>query len=203
MEWNDLRSAAETITMPGDMKRRIAKNCKMQISKYEKESMMKRNTFFRKPAAVFVLLAICLSLAVTAVAAPEVLKGTFRDIKNWQGAVVGTAYDHATDEIHVNVTVSDDTLTVLAAFADPQMAPYRYAEALGIDAYRIVDASGRTVKEGSAETVRIINGRATISIPLDDISSGSYTLIVTSFVAEKKAEQPLPINGSWECAFTK
>lgn len=202
MEWNGLKSAAETITMPGDMKRRIAKNCKMQISKYERESMMKRNTFFRKPAAVFAVLAICLSLSVTALAAPGIRKGHFRDIKNWQGAVVGTAYDQATDEIHVDVTVSGDTLTVLAAFADPQMAPYRYAEALGIDAYRIVDASGRTVKEGSAEAVRIVGGGTAISIPLDDISSGTYTLMVTSFVSEKKAEQPLPINGSWECVFT-
>ena len=35
------------------------------------------------------------------------------------------------------------------------------------------------------------------------VASGSYTLLVTAFVSEKKADQPLKISGSWECAFTK
>jgi len=49
----------------------------------------------------------------------------------------------------------------------------------------------------------VINGQAAISIKLDDIDSGNYKLVVAAFVGEKKAEQPLNINGSWECAFTK
>ena len=161
------------------------------------------NTFIRKPAAVFVAVALCLSLPVTALAATGVLKGFFQDITNWQGAVVGTSYEQATDEIGVNVTVNGNELTVLATFADPQMIPYVYAEKLGIAAYQIVDANNKVVKEGAAESTEIVNGQAAVSIQLDDIDSGSYNLIITAFVSEKKADQPMNINGNWECAFTK
>ena len=158
---------------------------------------------FRKLAAAVAVLAICLSLAVAVVAAPGVRKGFFRDIKDWQGAVVGTSYEQASDEIRMNVTVNGEELMVLASFVDPQMAPYRYVEQLGIADYRIVDAAGKTVKEGAAESVEVINGQAAIPIPLSGLDSGSYKLIVTAFVADSKAEQPLPISGNWEAEFGK
>lgn len=206
MDYEKLKSAAETITMPEEVKRRIIKNCKTQISNSRKEIIMKtnkNNTFFRKPAAVFVAVALCLSLSVTALAAKGVLQGFFQDITDYRGAVVGTSYEHAADEIAMNVTVNGDELTVLATFADPQMVPYVYAERLGIAAYSIVDTNGKVVKEGAAESIEVVNGQAAVSIQLDGIDSGSYKLIVTAFVSEKKADQPLNINGNWECAFTK
>ena len=206
MDYEKLKSAAETITMPEEVKRRIVRNCKTQISKSRKEIVMKtnkNNTFTRKPAAVFVAVALCLSLAVTAVAASGVLKGHFRDITNWQGAIVGTSYEQATDEISMDITVNGNELTVLATFANPQMAPYKYIEKLGIAAYKVVDANGKAVAEGTAESTEVANGQAAVSIRLDSIDTGSYKLIVTAFVGEAKAEQPLNINGNWECAFTK
>lgn len=206
MDYEKLKSAAETITMPEEVKSRIIRNCKTQISNSRKEIIMKtnkNNTFFRKPAAVFVAVALCLSLSVTALAAKGVLQGFFQDITDYRGAVVGTSYEHAADEIAMNVTVNGDELTVLATFADPQMVPYVYAERLGIAAYSIVDTNGKVVKEGAAESIEVVNGQAAVSIQLDGIDSGSYKLIVTAFVSEKKADQPLNINGNWECAFTK
>ena len=116
---------------------------------------------------------------------------------------MGTAYEQATDEIRMDVSVNGDDLTVLAAFADPQKAPYSEAETLGIAAYRIVDGNGKTVAKGAAGSAGIVNGQAAIGIRLDGIDSGNYTLAVTAFVAEKKADQPLNISGDWECAFTK
>ena len=160
-------------------------------------------TFFRKPAAVFVAAALCLSLSVTTLAATGVLNGYFRDITNWQGAIVGLSYEQATDEIGMEVTVNGNELTALVTFFNPQDLPYRETEKLGIAAYRIVDANGNVVKEGAAESTEVVNGQATISIKLDDIDSGSCKLIVTAFVSEKKADQPLNLNGRWECNFTK
>lgn len=206
MDYEKLKSAAETITMPEEVKRRIVRNCKTQILNSRKEIIMKtnkNNTFIKKPAAVFVAVALCLSLSVTALAATGTLKGFFRDITNWQGAVVGTSYEQATDEIEVNVTANGEELTVLAAFADPQIFPYREVEKLGIAAYCIVDTNGKTVSEGAAASAEVVNGRAAVSIQLDDLDSGSYKLMISAFVGEKKAEQPLNINGNWECAFTK
>lgn len=202
MELQKLKHAADTITMPDDMKHRIVRNCRTQIYSIGKESTMKNNVF-RKSAAVAAAVVICLSLSVTALAATGVLKGSFRDIMNWQGAVVGTSYEQATDEISMSVTVNGQELTVQATFADPQMAPYVYSERLGITHYRIVDENGKAVKEGAAESVEVVNGQAAVKITLDDIDCGRYKLIVSAFVSEKKADQPLNINGNWECVFTK
>lgn len=206
MDYELLKKAADKITMPEERKHRIARNCNIQISKAMGEHTMKNHKtkpFFRKGAAVFAALAICLSLTVTALAAPGVLQGFFRDITGYFGAVVGTSYEQATDEIHMDVAVNGDELTVLAAFSNPQMAPYRYAEKLGIAAYRIVDANGDAAAGGAVESTEIINGQAAIHIKLEGIDSGSYKLIVTAFFTEKKADQPLNINGVWECDFIK
>ena len=203
MEYEKLKSAAEAITMPEEMKQRIVRNCKTQISDSGKESIMKHNNCLRKPAAVLITLALCIGLSVTAVAAPDILRGYFRDLTNWQGAVVGTSYEQATDEIGVNVTVNGKELTVLATFSVPQEFPYREVEKLGIAAFQIVDAKDRIIKEGTADTVEVINGQAAIKIQLNDMESGCYKLIVTTFVDEKKADQPMNINGRWECAFIK
>lgn len=206
MEYEKLKSAAEAITMPDEMKHRIVRNCKTQISDSRKEIVMKtnkNNTFLRKPAAALIALVVFLSLSVTAVAASGVLNGFFQDITNWQGAIVGTSYEQATDEIRVAATVKGNELTVLAIFVDSQTFPYREIEMLGIAAYRIVDANGKVVAEGAVESTEIVNGQAAINIHLDGIDSGSYKLIVTAFVAEKKADQPMNINGNWECEFTK
>jgi hypothetical protein len=206
MDYEKLKSAAETITMPEEVKRRIVRNCKTQISNSRKEIVMKtnkNNTFMRKPAAVFVAVALCLSLSVTALAATGVLQGFFQDITDYRGAVVGTSYEQATDEISMDVTVNGDELTVMATFANPQMAPYSEAEKLGIAAYQVVDANGKVVAEGAAESTEIVNGQAAVNIKLDGIDRGSYKLIVTACVTEKKADQPLNISGAWECAFTK
>lgn len=206
MAYEKLKSAAETITMPEEVKRRIVRNCKTQISNSRKEIIMKTNknsTFFSKPAAVFVAVALCLSLSVTALAATGVQQGFFQDITNWQGAVVGTSYEQATDEISMDVTVNGNELTALATFANPQMAPYSEAEKLGIASYQIVDTNGKVVAAAAAESTKIVNGQAAVSIQLDGMDSGSYKLVVTAFVAEKKADQPLNISGTWECAFIK
>lgn len=206
MNYEKLKSAAKAITMPEEVKRRIVRNCRTQISNSRKEIIMetnKNNTIFRKPATVFIAVVLCLSLSVTGLAATGVLQGYFRDITNWQGAIVGTSYEQATDEISMDVTVDGNALTALATFSIPQEFPYREIEKLGIAAYRIVDANGKIVKEGAAESTEIINGQAAVSIQLDGIDSGSYKLVVTAFVGEKKADQPLNISGHWECAFTK
>ena len=114
MEFENLKSAAQEITMPEEMKRRIAHNCKQIETTMEEHNMnnRKNNSFFKKPVAVFAVLAVCLSLSVTALAAAGTLKGFFRDITNWRGAVVGTSYEQATDEIVVNVTANGEELTV-------------------------------------------------------------------------------------------
>jgi hypothetical protein len=206
MEFENLKSAAQEITMPEEMKRRIAHNCKQIETTMEEHNMNNRKnaSFFRKPAAVFAALAVCLSLSMTAVAATGVLQGFFRDITNHSGAIVGTSYEQATDEIDMDVTVDGDELTVLATFVDPNKFPYRESQLLGIADYRIMDAEGNVVQEGATDKFTpVANGQASIVLELNELATGSYKLIVTAFVSEKKADQPLNISGTWECEFSK
>lgn len=206
MEYEVLKRAAQKIMMPEEMKHRITENCKKEILNTMEEPTMKKcrnNVPFRKSAAVFAALATCLSLSVTALATGK-LQGFFRDITDWRGAIVGTAYEQATDEIGMHLSVHEDSLTVLAIFSDPQKFPYREAEKLSIAAYQIVDGNGSVVREGTAtDSASVANGQAAIQIPLDGIGRGCYKLLVTAFVTEKKADQPLVISGDWECSFVK
>lgn len=164
----------------------------------------KNNSFFRKPAAVFAALTVCLTLSVTVLATNGELKGYFRDIMNFTGAIVDTSYEQATDEIRMDVTVNSNELTVLATFVDANKFPYRDSELLGIAEYKIVNADGKVVKEGATnQSSPVLNGQSAMIIDLNDIESGSYKLVVSAFVSEKKADQPLNINGVWECDFSK
>lgn len=207
MEFENLKNAAKEITMPEEIKRRIERNCKKQIVNTMEEHTMnhrKNVSFFKKPAAVFAALAVCLSLSVTALAATGVLQGFFSDITNHSGAIVGTSYEQATDEIAVDVTVNGNELTVLTTFVDPNKFPYRESQLLGIADYQIIDADGKVVQEGNTDkSTPVANGQASIVLELNELVSGSYKLIVTTFVSEKKADQPLNISGTWECEFSK
>lgn len=141
---------------------------------------------------------------MTALATTGVLQGFFRDITDFSGAIVGTSYEQATDEIDMDVTTNGNELTVLATFVDPDKFPYREAELLGVAKYQILDADGKVIMEGATDkSSPLLNGQAAIVIELNDIEAGSYKLVVNAFVSEKKADQPLNINGIWECEFTK
>ena len=130
------------------------------------------------------------------------LTGRYQDITDYRGAVVGTAYVDATNEIKIDITTNDNGLAVQTSFVDPQQKPYVYVDRLGIVEYQIIDSNGRTVKEGSAKSCEIVNGQTTILVDKDGIESGAYNLIISSFVAESKAEQPLNISGKWKSSFS-
>ena len=161
----------------------------------------KTNSWFRKPAAAVAVMAICLCCTLGAAAAGA--SGYFEDVFGRNGAVVGTRYEQATDEIAVNVVPGENEVFVEAVFRKPEAFPYRELETLGIDTYRIVDMEGNVVMEGEqTEMLPIVNGEVKFQIPLEDLPGGEYKLVVDAFVGDKKAEQPLPISGIWACEFT-
>jgi len=49
--------------------------------------------------------------------------------------------------------------------------------------------------------VPIENGCAEFAVSLSEFSKGEYVLEIDSFVGGAKAEQPLPIKGSWIVEF--
>ena len=187
------------IEMPKDMQQRIIEKCYIET---EKKSM---NKMFKKPMVAVASFALCVCLmGVTALAATGKLEGYFRDIKRWDGAVIGTAYEQATDEVEVNIIEVSDKLVVEITMVKPKEAPYSFFEMFGIKKYKIVDTNGNVIVENeNLEMSAIANNKVLVNVPLDGVANGEYTLIVSELVGSSKAEQPLGLSGTWECSFRR
>ena len=205
MDMKEFANSMQSIEMPEEMQTRILDNCYKKINQETEYKIMtkKTNRFLKKPLATAAAVALCLCIGgVTAIAATG--KGFFKDVTRWDGAVTGTVYEQSTDEIDITVTEATDSLTVVATVVDSTMVPYMTFDEMRIGSYKIVDASGAVVIEGvSNEMLPYQNGQITVSIPLENLESGTYKLIVDSFVGGSKADQLLTISGNWECEFTK
>ena len=204
-------SKIQNIKMPDDMKQRIIRNCRneevnrtMDTNRIKKNTNTRFITFVRKPAVIAAALALVLTLSgVTALAATGKLSGLFKDKTNIVGTVTGTTYEQATDELTVNVVENAGQLTVTVTANDPTMAPYVYTDEIAIEEYSIIDQNGNTVINGNiSDKKQFIDGSASITIPTDKLTAGTYKLVINSFISYKKADQPLSIRGSWIESFT-
>lgn len=182
-------------------------NCVVGREKVERMVQNERRTSsarkWTRIATVAAAVTLCLGLGgITVMAASGKLEGFFADVTRWDGAVVGQTYEQATEEIEVSATVSGDSLIVDAVLLKAGDAPYAFLDGFGVQMYHIVDAKGDVIVEGiCSETVGITDGKVSVELPLDELESGSYTLIITEFVGTAKAEQDLPVKGYWECEF--
>ena len=194
-------NAVKNIKMPYDMKRRIENNC---INKTE-EIAMKKNTFFKRPIIAIAIIILCVAIAsVSVFASSGKRQGYFRDIKNLGGAITNTAYEEATDEIEVNITDVSDELTLKITLLNIDKPPYNCSESFGINSYSIVDATGKTVVNNqSSSQTDVVDNTVLIDIPVSNLHSGTYTLIIDEFISSKKADQPLILGGNWKINFTK
>lgn len=189
------------IQMPKEMQERILRNC----AKRNEEKTMNRKISSKKILTVAASLVLCLGVTgVTALAVTGKLEGFFKDITRWDGAVIGTSYEQATDEVELNITTIGEEFTLEVKFLEPQTAPYSSFELFGIETYQVKDREGNLILEGTtSEMTEIVEGKAYINLPLNGILSGEYQLTVTELVGSSKADQPLVMSGSWECEFTK
>ena len=198
-----LSKKVKEIEMPEDMRKRILRNCYHEM---EESSMKKKgiHKIFGRPMAAVVTLALCICLTgVTTLATSGRLQGFFKDITRWDGAVVGTSYEQATDELAVSAAVEGDNLIVVAEVVAAKAAPYIYIETFGIKKYEIADGDGKIIMKGEETApAELVDGRAELSIPIQDLSAGNYKLLVYEFVGCKKADQPLVISGTWNCDFS-
>ncbi len=204
MEGRILAEKVREIEMSEEMQERILGNC---YQKMEDKKMNKNTTksMFKRPMIAVASLALCLCVTgVTALAATGKLQGYFKDITNWNGAVTGTTYEQATEELELKITEVSDKLTVTITMVKPDMAPYSFIETFGLESYRIVDANGKVVAKGDrTELVEIVDGMANVMISLENVAVGEYKLIVTEMVGGSKADQPLVISGTWEGDFVR
>lgn len=185
------------IEMPEDMKKRMIRKCERKM---EEKKMSNK-----KYMAVAASLALCLCLTgVTALAATGKLQGIFKDIKRWDGAVIGTSYEQATDEIEVKVTDVTEELTLEISMINPNAAPYSSFELFGLESYQLVDMDGKKIFEADeANMAEVSEGKVVLAIPLNGVSEGAYKLIINEMKGSSKADQPLVLSGTWEIEFIK
>lgn len=204
MDYERLKNAVRKIEMSDEMKARVIQNCELSILTKKEAHMMKKtktNRSFKKSAAAAAVLALFLCFTGAGAAAAGRL-GFFRDIMNWKGEVIGTKYEKASEEIKATVSVDENAITVHVVVADPTAVPYSEIDTLGIESYQIIDGSNKVIANGeNTQCFDLIDGKSEIMIPADHIGSGEYKLVIRSFVGAKKGDQPLQINGTWECDF--
>ena len=198
----EIKEKVKEIEMPDEMRSRINRNFYLKM---EGETMRKdkRTIFFRKPMVAVASLALCICLTgISAMAATVKLQGFFKDITRWDGAVVGTSYEQASNEVEVKAMGTDSGLEIEASFLAPDKAPYFTFEQMGIHTARIVDMNGKVIeKDISSEPAEVQDGKVIIQISIENVPSGNYKLQISELVGSSKADQPLVLHGDWEYEF--
>ena len=200
----ELKKKVNEIEMPDEMRSRIIRNCYMKMEE-EKMRKHKGNSIFRKPMVAVASLALCICLTgISAMAATGKLQGFFKDITRWDGAVVGTSYEQATNEVEVKAMGTDSGLEIEASFLAPDKAPYFTFEQMGVHTARIVDMNGKVIeKDIASEPAEVKDGKVIIRISLENVPSGNYKLQISELVGSSKADQPLVLHGDWVCEFVR
>lgn len=178
---------------------------KSNVDEMEKKVVSKNiSRFFKRPIVAVASLVLCVCVTgVTVLASTGILQGFFKDIIGWNGAVIGTTYEQATEELELSIADVAEEIILNVNMVNPEVAPYREFELFGIESYKIVDMSGNVVVEGTTtEMAEITDGAAIVNISLDNVSDGQYKLIVSKMIGSSKADQPLVLSGIWECEFT-
>ncbi len=199
MDTKQLQKEVNQIKMSKKMEEEILSNC---YKKMEEQHMSKNNIkkFSVKPLAAVAALALCLCVTgITSMAATGKLEGFFKDIKNWNGAVTGTTYEQATDEVEIKAYVQENEMVVTLTLAEPNEAPYMFLETMGIETFQVKDSKGNVVMEGTSNDAQIADGTVTVKADASNLTEGEYTLFITELVGKAKAEQPLILSGNWEC----
>lgn len=193
------------IKMTEEMRIRIIQKCIAEIELDKEKEDMKKNVIsnFKKPAIIAATLAVCFCLTgITALATTG--KGFFQDKTNWNGAITGETYENATGELAVSTIVKGNVLMVTVDMVKPNVAPYNAISEMRIETAQILNEDGTVVvADIETGTSAIENSNIKFSVPVEQLTEGTYKLVISSFVGEKKAEQPLEIKGNWEYEFVK
>ena len=182
---------------------------KTEINKVEGKNMSKpKNIIWLKRAStVAAVVTIC---AVTVVSACAI-KGMFKDVTRWDGAVVGTEYVNATNDIEMSINATkDECISLDISFENPNEAPFAFIQEVAITDYKVLDNNDKEVLEVNSTVENGIkgiveNGRILVKLPTNDklTSNQDYKIVINTVYGLAKAEQPLKITGTWECEFTR
>lgn len=208
---NKLRKHAETtksvMQAPFDLKE--------EIKNMEERTMSKPKITTKRTLAIAAVLALCLvTVCMTPLA--NSIRGFFSDIIRFDGAITGTKYENATNDIKVDVLeVTSENGNVIIplelSFENPTEAPFPYIQEVAVSEYKIVDSNNKDIiktkvsaEDGEKGTIN--NGKVLVNLSLNDakLKSGEeYTIVIDKMYGLAKADAPLHITGTWRCNFIR
>ena len=186
-----------------------------EIKNMEVHTMSKPKITMKRTLAIAAVLALCI-ITVTMTPLANSIKGFFSDIVRFDGAITGTKYENATNEIIVNAMElttdnGNDIIPLELAFEKPNEAPFAYIQEIAVSDYMLLDeTTGEILKlecypEYSGKGT-INDGKAVVNLSIDDakLKSGEeYTIVIEKMFGLSKADAPLHITGTWKCNFIR
>ncbi len=188
-----------------------------EIKNMEENAMSKpkNRSIMKRTVAIAAVLALCI---ITATMTPlaNSIRGFFKDIIGFDGAITGTQYENATNDIKVDVlklTSGNGNVIIPLdlTFENPAEAPFPYIQEVAIAEYKILNSNNKQIVKSKlsaedSEKGTVNNGRVSVNLTISDIDMASgeeYTIIIEKMYGLSKADAPLHITGLWECKFTK
>ena len=186
-----------------------------EIKNMEARTMSKPKFTIKRTMAIAAVLALCLVVICMTPLASSI-KGFFSDIVRFDGAITGTKYENATNDIKVDVlelTSENGNLNIPLGLTiqNPTEAPFPYIQEIAVSEYKILDNNNKEIIKTklSAEDGDkgiISDGKVLITLSLDSkkIKSGEeYTIVIEKMYGLAKADAPLHITGTWKCNFIR
>ena len=186
-----------------------------EIKNMEARTMSKPKFTIKRTMAIAAVLALCLVVVCMTPLASSI-KGFFSDIVRFDGAITGTKYENATNDIKVDVlelTSENGNLNIPLGLTiqNPTEAPFPYIQEIAVSEYKILDNNNKEIVKTklSAEDGDkgiISDGKVLITLSLDSkkIKSGEeYTIVIEKMYGLAKADAPLHITGTWKCNFIR
>ncbi len=188
---------------------------KEQIKNMEERTMSKPKITMRRTLAIAAVLALCIvTVCMTPLASS--IRGFFSDIVRFDGAITGTQYENATNDIKVDVlelTTENGNviIPVELTFKNPTEAPFPYIREVAISEYKILDSGNKGIiktklSAEDGDKGAVTDGKVLVNLSLNDakLKSGEeYTIVIEKMYGLSKADTPLHITGTWKCNFIR
>ena len=210
---NKLRKHAETtksvMQAPFDLNEEI-KNMEVNTMSKPKGRITMKRTF-----AIAAVLALCI-ITVTMTPLANSIKGFFSDIIRFDGAITGTQYENATNDIKVDVLeLTSETGNVIIplelTFESPTEAPFPYIQEVAVSEYKILDSDNKEIiktklSAEDGDKGSVADGKVLVNLSIDNAkfeSGEEYTIVIDKMYGLSKADAPLHITGTWKCNFIR
>ena len=187
---------------------------KMELDKLEEKNMNKhKNIYWLKKVSVFAaVVALCTITVVSA----DSINGFFKDVTRWDGAIIGSEYANATNDI--NITTLDmvnengnEILPLNITIAKENEITLKSIQEIAITEYQIVDMNDKEILKVSttlenATKGKIENGKALLNLFIKEAEldlGKEYKIVINNMFGLAKADGPLEITGNWNCKFVR